>query len=175
MLSVGEPFPKFKAQACNGLSENDITTLSADDFQGKWQVYFFYPKDFTFVCPTEIAAFNAALPEFSECDAVVIGGSTDNEYCHLAWRQSHKDLREIGFPLIAAGQLAQELRILDPRENVCQRATFIVDPEGVVQYAGCHNLEVGRSVAEILRVLDALQSDELCPCNWEKGEPTLTR
>lgn len=175
MLSVGEPFPKFKAQACNGLSENDISTLSSEDFKGKWQVYFFYPKDFTFLCPTEIAAFNAALPEFTERDAVVIGGSTDNEYCHLAWRQAHEDLREIDFPLIAAGQLALTLGILDPQENICQRATYIVDPEGVVQYAGCYNLEVGRSVGEILRVLDALQSEELCPCNWKKDEPTLRR
>lgn len=175
MLNVGETFPDFEAQACDGLSENAITTLSRDDFDGKWQVYFFYPKDFTFVCPTEIAAFNTALQEFTERDTVIIGGSTDNEYCHLAWRKSHQDLREIGFPLIAAGPLARELGILEPRENVCQRATFIVDPEGVVQYAGCHNLDVGRSVGEILRILDALQSEELCPCNWKKGEPTLAR
>ncbi|MGB0289871.1 MAG: peroxiredoxin [Opitutales bacterium] len=175
MLSVGEPFPKFKAQACNGLSEHDISTLSSEDFDGMWQVYFFYPKDFSFICPTEIAAFNRALQEFKEHSAVLVGGSTDNEYCHLAWRQTHEDLREIGFPLIAAGPLAQELGILELRQNICQRATFIVDPEGMVQYACCHNLEVGRNVEEILRVLDALQSDELCPCNWKKDEANLAR
>lgn len=173
MLSVGEPFPRFVAQACMGLNDDDIATLSSNDLIGKWQVFFFYPKDFTYICPTEITAFNAAFDAFEERDAAVIGGSTDNEYCHLAWRQAHKDLREIRFPLIAAAALARALEILEPQEHVCQRATYIVDPQGIVQYAGCHNAKVGRSVEEILRVLDALQSNELCPCNWRRGEATL--
>lgn len=174
MLSVGDIFPKFQVQACTGLTQNSIETLSDEDFEGKWQVYFFYPKNFTVICPTEIVGFNALLEKFKNRDTAVIGGSTDNEYCHLAWRQAHEDLKELGFPLIAAGQLARMLGILNTSENVCHRATFIVNPEGVIQYANCHNEAVGRSVEEILRVLDALQSNELCPCNWKEGEATLT-
>ena len=173
MLTVGDSFPAFEAEACDGPEGDDITTISNDDFAARWQVYFFYPKDFTFICPTEIVAFNSKLEEFASRDAVVIGGSTDNEFCHLAWRKSHKDLQEIGFPLIAAGSLAGKVGILESHENVCLRATFIVDPQGIIQYVGCHNLNVGRNVDEILRVLDALQSDELCPCNWQRGEATL--
>jgi peroxiredoxin (alkyl hydroperoxide reductase subunit C) len=173
MLTVGEPFPAFEAEACNGLKNADITTLSSEDFAARWQIYFFYPKDFTFICPTEIVAFASKLDAFTSRDAVVIGGSTDNEFCHLAWRNAHKDLKEIGFPLIAAGRLAREIGILEAHENVCLRATFIVDPRGIIQYAACHNLNVGRNVDEVLRVLDALQSDELCPCDWQPGEATL--
>lgn len=173
MLTVGDRFPDFEARSCHGLSSNDISTISSDDYPGKWKVYFFYPKDFSFVCPTEIVAFDSNLKNFLSRDAVVIGGSADNEFCHLAWRKEHKDLRGIEIPLIAAARLAPAIGILDSEENVCLRATFIVDPQGVVQYAGCHNLNVGRNVEEILRVLDALQSDEMCPCNWKEGEATL--
>ncbi|NCG08377.1 MAG: redoxin domain-containing protein [Verrucomicrobia bacterium] len=173
MLTIGASFPAFQSEACNSLEGNEIITLSNGDFAARWQVYFFYPQDFTFICPTEIVAFNSKMDAFTSRDIVVIGGSTDNEFCHLAWRKAHEDLREIDFPLIAAGRLAGELGILDADEKVCLRATFIVDPRGIIQYAGCHNLNVGRNVDEILRVLDALQSDELCPCNWEQGEATL--
>ncbi|CAI8291568.1 MAG: Alkyl hydroperoxide reductase subunit C [Opitutia bacterium UBA7350] len=174
MLSVGEIFPKFQVQACTGLNKSDLQTLSNEDFEGQWQVYFFYPKDFTVICPTEIAGFNAQLEKFHDRDTSVIGGSTDNEYCHLVWRQTHEDLRTLGFPLIAAGHLAHLLGILDTSKNACLRATFIVDPDGVIQYANCHSESVGRSVKEILRVLDALQSNELCACNWKKGDAALT-
>ena len=106
-------------------------------------------------------------------DAVVLGGSADNEFCHLAWRKDHEDLRDLKIPLIAAPKLARELGILDVDENVCLRATFIVDPHGIVQFACCNNLSVGRNVKEVIRVLDAIQSDELCPCNWKKGDETI--
>ena len=104
---------------------------------------------------------------------MVVGGSTDNEYSHLAWCQSHEDLKGLKYPLIAAQKLAADLGILDPEEDVCLRATFIVDPDGTIQFASANGLAVGRSVDEVIRVLDALQSDELCPCNWKKGEETI--
>jgi alkyl hydroperoxide reductase subunit AhpC len=103
----------------------------------------------------------------------LIGGSTDNEFSHLAWRQSHADLKKLTYPLIAAQKLSHDLGIMDPAEQVCLRASFLVDPQGVIQWAVVNNLSVGRSVEEALRVIDAVQSDELCPCNWKKGEKTL--
>lgn len=173
MITVGDAFPQFKVKACNGLTNDDFINLTNDSYKGKWKVFFFYPKDFTFVCPTEIVEFSKNVDEFADRDAVVIGGSADNEFCHMAWRNNHKDLKELKFPLIAAPKLARELGILDPEENVCLRATFIVDPNSIVQYAACNNLSVGRNINEILRILDAVQSDELCPCNWKKGDATI--
>lgn len=173
MLTVGDQFPEFKAHACVGGNKDSLTTITNDSYPDKWVVYFFYPKDFTFVCPTEIVEFNKQLKEFEDRDTVVIGGSTDNEHSHLAWCQAHEDLKGLKYPLIAAQILAADLGILDVNEGVCLRATFIVDPEGTIQWACANNLSVGRNVEEILRVLDAVQSDELCPCNWKKGEPTL--
>lgn len=173
MLTVGDKFPSFKAPACVGADKTKLTEISSDTYRGKWVVYFFYPKDFTFVCPTEIAEFNKQLKEFADREAVVVGGSTDNEYSHLAWCQSHDDLKGLKYPLIAAQKLAQDLGIVDPAANVCLRATFIVDPEGVIQWVSANSLSVGRNVKEVLRVLDGIQSDELCPCNWQKGEAHL--
>jgi peroxiredoxin (alkyl hydroperoxide reductase subunit C) len=173
MLTVGEKFPAFKTSGCVGANKDSLGEFTNNSHAGKWVVYFFYPKDFTFVCPTEIAEFNRQLSEFHDRDATVVGGSTDNEFSHLAWCQSHKDLQNLKFPLIAAQKLAQDLGILDPQAGVCLRATFIVDPNGVIQWATANNLNVGRNVSEVLRVLDAVQSDELCPCNWQKGDEFL--
>lgn len=173
MLTVGDQFPIFKAKACVGGSKESLTEVNSDQFQGKWAVFFFYPKDFTFVCPTELVAFNSKLRDFKDRDCEVVGGSTDNEFSHLAWCQSREDLGALKYPLIAAQKLAAALGILDPEEGVCTRATFLVDPDGVIQWASVYNLNVGRSVDEVLRVLDAVQSDELCPCNWQKGEATI--
>ncbi len=173
MITVGDKFPEFKVKACNGLTNDDLIDLTDKSFEGKWKVFFFYPKDFTFVCPTEIVEFNKSVEEFEDRDTVVLGGSADNEFCHMAWRNDHEDLRGLKFPLLAAPKLAAQLGILDREESVCLRATFIVDPTGVVQYAAANNLSVGRNVKEILRILDAIQSDELCPCNWNKGEETI--
>ena len=174
MLTVGDRFPKFTAKCCTGAGEGALGEISNEHAAGKWAVYFFYPKDFTFVCPTEIAEFNRRLDEFEDRDTVVAGGSTDNEYSHLAWCRSHDDLRELRYPLIAAQRLAGDLGILDRTENVCLRATFIVNPEGYIEWASANSLSVGRNVDEVLRVLDALQSGELCPCNWRHGEETLS-
>jgi peroxiredoxin (alkyl hydroperoxide reductase subunit C) len=174
MLTVGDKFPEFSADACVGADQESLTKIDNKTYDGKWVVYFFYPKDFTFVCPTEIAEFNKQLGEFKDRDAMVVGGSTDNEYSHLAWCQSHDDLKGLQYPLIGAQKLAFDLGIVDPNANVCLRSTFVVDPNGVIQWACANSLSVGRNVSEILRVLDAIQSDELCPCNWKKGEATLS-
>ena len=170
MLTVGDSFPEFASKACVGNTPDDLITVDNASDGDKWKVFFFYPKDFTFVCPTEIAEFGRRYQEFLDRDAVVYGGSTDNEFSHLAWRNSHEDLRDLPYPLLGAQKLSSELGILDPEEGVCLRATFIVDPHGVIQWSQANNLSVGRNVNEVLRVLDAIQSDELCPCNWKKGE-----
>jgi peroxiredoxin (alkyl hydroperoxide reductase subunit C) len=174
MLTVGDRFPKFCVKACTGNGKNDLGEISSESYPGKWMVFIFYPKDFTFVCPTELVEFGRKAKEFKDLDAVLIGGSTDNEYSHLAWRQSHEDLKTLPYPLIAAQKLAGDLGILDPQENVCLRATYVVDPHGTIQYASVNSLSVGRSVPEVLRVINAIQSDELCPCNWKPGEAFLT-
>lgn len=173
MLTVGEKFPKFSVKACTGNGKNDLSEITNETYAGKWTVFLFYPKDFTFVCPTELVEFGRKVKEFKDLDAVLIGGSTDNEYSHLAWRQSHEDLKALPYPLIAAQKLAVDLGILDPHENVCLRATYIVDPQGTIQYSCVNSLSVGRSVPEVLRVLNAVQSDELCPCNWKPGDKFL--
>jgi peroxiredoxin (alkyl hydroperoxide reductase subunit C) len=176
MLTVGDRFPAFRLQ---GVFTNDLSNafreLDETSFPGKWKVFFFYPKDFTFVCPTEIAGFGRLQEEFADRDTQVIGGSTDSEFVHLAWRKDHADLRALPFPLVSdiTRELSEALGILDPREKVCRRATFVVDPEGVIRYASMHDDSVGRNPEEILRVLDALQTGELCPCNWKRGEETL--
>ena len=177
MLTIGDTFPAFKVKAVVSQEPNkQFIDITGDTYEGKWKVYFFWPKDFTFVCPTEIAAFGKLNQEFSDRDAQVIGVSTDNEYVHLAWRNQHPDLKDLPFPMLAdlKRDLSQALGILDKQEGVALRATFVVDPHGIIRFVSVNDLSVGRNPAEVLRVLDALQTDELCPCNWQKGEKTLT-
>ena len=176
MLTVGDTFPKFNLAA---VVSSDLNTafqpLTNESDAGKWKIVFFWPKDFTFVCPTEIAAFGKLNGDFNDRDAVVYGVSTDSEFVHLAWRKSHDDLKNLPFPMLAdiKRELSQALGVLDRREGVALRATFVVDPEGIIRFASVNDLSVGRNPAEVLRVLDALQTDELCPCNWQKGQDTL--
>jgi peroxiredoxin (alkyl hydroperoxide reductase subunit C) len=175
MLTVGDRFPQFALKAT--VSENLDTafaTVSNTTYAGKWLVVFFWPKDFTFVCPTEIAEFGKKNADFAERDAQVLGGSTDSEFVHLAWRKDREDLKDLPFPMLAdiRKDLSGALGILN-EEGVAKRATFIVDPQGVIRFASVTDMSVGRNVAEVLRVLDALQTDELCPCNWQPGEETL--
>ena len=176
MLGVGQKLPGFKVKATVSSHLKDaFTTISNDSYPGKWLVLFFWPKDFTFVCPTEISEFGKMSPEFQKRNAQVLGGSTDSEFVHLAWREHHKDLNALPFPMLAdvKRELCDALGILDPAEGVAQRATFIVDPEGVIRFVMVTDLSVGRNSAEVLRVLDALQSKELTPCNWEPGKPAI--
>ena|SRR5579884_1329911 len=176
MLGVGQRFPEFSLTATVSRNKgNEFKTITNDDYAGKWKIFFFWPKDFTFVCPTEIAAFGKLDKQFRDRDAQILGGSTDSEYVHLAWRNNHEDLRDLPFPMLAdiKRELTTALGILDPNEGVAQRATFIVDPDGIIRYVSVNDLSVGRNPQEVLRVLDALQTDELCPCNWQKGEATL--
>jgi len=176
MLGVGQKFPAFSLQATVSLEKGKaFQAITDQSFEGKWKVYFFWPKDFTFVCPTEIAAFGKLNREFQDREAQILGGSTDSEFVHLAWRQNHADLNDLPFPMLAdiKRELATALGILDPAEGVAQRATFVVDPENVIRFVSVNDLSVGRNPQEVLRVLDALQTDELCPCNWQKGEQVL--
>ena len=176
MLTVGDRIPSFDLQAVvSNDPEKAFTRINDLSDAGKWKVVFFWPKDFTFVCPTEIAAFGKLNREFTDRDAVIYGVSTDSEFVHLAWRRSHADLKDLPFPMLSdiKRELAAAFGILDRKEGVALRATFIVDPEGVIRFASVHDLNVGRNVDEVLRTLDALQSDELCPCNWQKGDEFL--
>lgn len=178
MLGVGEKFPEFQLKATVSTDKDlgkAFAELSESSYGGKWKVYFFWPKDFTFVCPTEIAAFGKLNGQFADRDTQVLGGSTDSEFVHHAWRNNHADLKDLPFPMLAdvKRELSSKLGILDPKEGVCQRATFVVDPENVIRFVSVNDLSVGRNPEEVLRVVDALQTDELCPCNWTKGEATI--
>lgn len=178
-LSLGAQFPAFNKKAVVSIEKGkEFYDLSSEEIKdsGKWMVMFWWPKDFTFVCPTEIAEFNKHYQDFADRETILIGASTDSEFVHAAWRRDHDDLRNLQFPMLAdtSKSLATELGILEAEEKVAYRATFIVDPQGTIRWVSLYDLSVGRSVKEVLRVLDALQTDELCPCNWQKGEATLT-
>jgi peroxiredoxin (alkyl hydroperoxide reductase subunit C) len=178
MLQIGEKFPDYSLTATISTDKDEakaFTTITEQSYPGKWKLYFFWPKDFTFVCPTEIAAFGKLNGEFADRDCQILGGSVDNEYVHAAWRTHHADLKDLPFPMLSdiRRELCSELGILDIKAGVAQRATFLVDPENVIRFIYVTDLSVGRNPQEVLRVLDALQTDELCPCNWHKGEATL--
>ena len=176
MLTVGDKFPSFDLNAVVDIDPaKAFERITDQSNKGKWKVVFFWPKDFTFVCPTEIASFGKLNGDFNDRDAVVYGASTDNEFVHLAWRQNHADLKDLPFPMLSdlKRELTSALGILDRSEGVAMRATYIVDPEGIIRFASVTDLNVGRNTQEVLRVLDALQTDELCPCNWQKGQDVL--
>ncbi|MDD7909428.1 MULTISPECIES: peroxiredoxin [Pseudovibrio] len=181
MLGIGDKLPEFSVTGVkpgfnkheeNG--ESAFETLTEKSFDGKWKVIFFYPKDFTFVCPTEIAEFARLASEFEDRDAVVLGGSTDNEFVKLAWRRDHPDLDKLPIWSFADtnGSLVDGLGVRAP-EGVAYRYTFIVDNENTIQHVYATNLNVGRNPKDTLRVLDALQTDELCACNREVGGDVL--
>jgi peroxiredoxin (alkyl hydroperoxide reductase subunit C) len=176
MLTVGEKFPNFSLTAVVSREKGkEFQTITDESYPGKWKVFFFWPKDFTFVCPTEIAAFGKLNGEFADRDCQILGGSTDSDFVHLAWRNHHEDLRDLPFPMLSdiKRDLVEQLGILDIHAGVAQRATFIVDQENIIRFVYVTDLNVGRNPQEVLRVLDALQTDELCPCNWQKGEQTI--
>ena len=160
MLTVGDRLPAFDLNAVVSIEQDKaFQRIDQASNPGKWKVLFFWPKDFTFVCPTEIAAF----------------GKINSEFVHLAWRNNHPDLKNLPFPMLAdiKRELSSALGVLDKNEGVALRATFIVDPEGIIRFVSVNDMSVGRNPEEVLRVLDALQTDELCPCNWKKGDEFL--
>ena len=182
MLGIGDQLPEFEVTGVkpgfnyheeNG--ESAFETITEESFKGKWKVFFFYPKDFTFVCPTEIVEFAKLEEDFADRDAVVLGGSTDNEFCKLAWRREHADLNKLNQWSFADtnGSLVDGLGVREVEAGVALRATFIVDPHGIIQHVSVNGLNVGRNPKETLRILDALQSDELCPCNRAVGGDTI--
>jgi alkyl hydroperoxide reductase subunit AhpC len=175
MLTVGDKFPQFSVQANVSREKGkEFKQITSKDIEGKWLVFYAYPKDFTFICPTEIVEFGKATQDFADRDAVVLGGSTDNEFSHLAWRNAHADLANLPTPLVhITPDLASQLGIIHKEGGVALRVTFVVDPTGIIRSVSAYDLSVGRNVGEVLRTLDALQTDELCPCNWKKGEETI--
>ncbi|MFG1683014.1 peroxiredoxin [Nonomuraea sp. NPDC049269] len=175
MLTVGDRFPEYELTACVALDpEKAFAEIDHKSYEGKWRVVFFWPKDFTFVCPTEIAEFGRLHREFADRDTQVLGVSVDSEYVHHAWRTHHDDLRDLPFPMLSdvKRELSAACGVLGD-DGVAQRATFIVDQNDEIQFTMVTAGSVGRNVQEVLRVLDALQSDELCPCNWSRGEAGL--
>ena len=176
MLGIGKKFPEFSLKA---VVSNDPKTAFQDvtnqTYEGKWLVVFAYPKDFTFVCPTELKGFGELNAQFQDREAELLSLSTDSEFVHLAWRQSHEDLKNLPYAMLSdiKRTLCSQLGILDEAEGVAQRATFIVDPTGIIRFVYVTDMSVGRNPKEVLRILDGLQTDELCPCNWEKGKATL--
>ena len=175
MLTVGDKFPALTVPVQQGSALPAGETIDLSETNGKWKVVFFWPKDFTFVCPTEIIGYGELATDFADRDTVLIGASTDTAHVHFAWRRSDPELAAADFPWIAdnGAQLASALGILDRNEHVAFRATFIVDPDNVIQHVTVNGLNVGRNPAETLRVLDALQTDELCPCNRTVGGATI--
>lgn len=175
MLNIGHEFPKFKLIGVGSTDPATAFTEVNETSHQSWKVYFFWPKDFTFVCPTEIAEFGKLYSEFQDRDTEVYGISTDSEFVHLAWKQQKEELGDLPFLMLSdlKRELTQALGIVDQNEGVAKRAVYIVDPDHIIRFSMVTDLKVGRNPHEVLRVLDALQTDELCPCNWQKGENTL--
>jgi len=177
-VQIGQPAPEFEVQAYDRTkdgSDDQFSTIKLSDFQGKWVCLFFYPLDFTFVCPTEIVAFNKAVGEFEDRDCAVLTASTDSVYSHKGWCDAHEDLAQLKYPMLADTnhKLSADYGVLLEDKGIALRGVFLIDPNGVTRWIAIHDLGVGRNVDEVLRVLDALQTDKLCPCNWKKGEETL--
>lgn len=168
-IQVGKMAPEFTADTVfNGV----VSKVALSDFRGKWVVLFFYPLDFTFVCPTEIVEMSEKMPEFAKINAVVLGGSTDSIYSHMAWM---KELGNLNYPLLSdmSREISRNYGILVEEKGHSLRGTFIIDPDGVLRYHLVHDLSVGRNADETLRVLQSLQTGELCPANWKPGKKTL--
>ncbi len=179
-IKVGQPAPglDLALQAYDRSkdgSDDQFQDFKLSDLKDKWVCLFFYPLDFTFVCPTELVAFNSALGEFEDRDTVVLTASTDSVYSHKGWCDSHDELAALNYLMIGDvnHELSAAFDVLDDAKGIAYRGVYLIDPNGVLRWAAVHDLSVGRNVDEVLRVLDALQTDKLCPCNWSKGEDTL--
>jgi peroxiredoxin (alkyl hydroperoxide reductase subunit C) len=183
MKTVGDKLEKFVVTGVKpGQPEDAFFTITEESFPGKWKVIVYYPKDFTFVCPTEIVAYDKLHNDFADRDAILLTGSTDNEFCKVSWQKAHSDLQKITHTQFADTQrgngftnlsLIEQLGVFYAPAGAALRATFIVDPDNVIQHVTVNNLNVGRSPEETLRVLDALQTGELCACNRTVGGETL--
>ncbi|MFH2062591.1 MAG: peroxiredoxin [bacterium] len=171
MININQPAPSFSN--VTAYKKGEFTKVSLDDYQGKWLVFFFYPRDFTFVCPTELRGFAKRAADFAELNCEVLAASTDSEWSHKAWFE--RDLAEVEYPVLAdtTQALAREYGVLNEEDGSADRGLFIVDPEGKVKYVVVSAGSVGRSVDETLRVLRAIQSGGLCPVDWHQGEETL--
>lgn len=178
LLGLGERFPQFSLPACVSAEPGaEFRIVDSHELMGTWTAVFFWPLDFTFVCPTELVEFNRALREFRALGARVYGASGDSHHTHLAWRTENPALRDLAFPMLSDENkaVAEELGILDPIEQVPLRATYLLDQQGRIRWLCVNDLSVGRSTGEVLRVLAALQSGQLCPANWSPGQATLVR
>ncbi len=179
-LRVGQLAPDFTATA---VIDQEFKEISLSEYRGKYVVLYFYPLDFTFVCPTEITAFSDRYNEFSSKNTEVIGVSVDSQFSHLAWIQTPRNqggIGDINYPLVAdiKKEISAGYNVLDPSEGIALRGLFIIDPSGVIMHSTINNLPVGRNVDETLRVLQAFQyvqanPDEVCPANWTPGEKTM--
>ncbi|MBU0612542.1 peroxiredoxin [Patescibacteria group bacterium] len=168
-IQVNRPAPKFELE---GVKKEEVKKYHLNDYKGKWVVLYFYPLDFTFVCPTEITAFSKRLKDFKKLNTEVLGCSTDSIHSHKAWL---KDLGDLGYPLLSdmTHEVSSKYGVLLADEGVAQRGLFIIDPEGELRYQVVHDIDVGRNVDEVLRVLEALQSGGLCQVDWKPGEKTI--
>lgn len=169
MVKVGEPAPEFTME---GVRKRDFMKASLSDYKGKWVVLFFYPLDFTFVCPTEITGFTKRSAQIEELNGQVLGVSVDSKYSHLKWVD---DIGEQAYPLLSdiTKEVSRGYGVLIEDQGIALRGTFIIDPEGVLRWMVVNELSVGRSIDETVRVLEALQTGELCPVEWEPGQDTL--
>ena len=169
MVKVGKPAPTFTLQ---GYYDDKFQEYSLSDYKGKWVVFFFYPLDFTFICPTEVTGFSKHIQDFKDLNTVVLGCSVDSVHSHKAWE---KELGKFEYPLLSdiRKEVGRMYNVLDEDEGTNLRATFVIDPEGIVQYHLVNSNDIGRNIGEIIRVVSALQSGELCPVDWTPGEKTL--
>lgn len=173
MLTVGDQFPSFDLPAVIGWEQPVFTRVRSADLVGQWLVVFFWPKDFTSVCPTEVFGFDRLAPQLHDMGATVVGVSLDSEHVHRAWRQFHPHLRHLSIPLASdvKRELVTAVGVLDRTEGVALRATFVVDPQGTIRHVSVHDLATGRSVEEIRRTLAALLVTHPTPCGWQPGDP----
>ena len=171
MITVGKPAPDF--QHVTTYHKGEFTKVSLSDYKGKWLIFFFYPRDFTFICPTELRGFAKHKDDLAKLGAEVLSASTDSEHSHKAWFE--RDLPQVDYPILAdtTQKVSRDYGVLDEEDGSSQRGLFIIDPEGIVKYVVVSAGSVGRSVKEVIRVLEALQSGELCPVEWEPGQDTL--
>ncbi len=172
-IQVASPAPSFKTQALVG---REFKTISLSDYAGKWVLLLFYPMDFTFICPTELVGLNDKHGDFADRDCVVLAASTDTVHSHLGWVKADARLGNLKYPVLAdvTKSLSRSYGVLLENEGIALRGTFLIDPNGVLRWACVNDGSAGRSIDEMIRVLDALQTDKLCPCNWKKGEATLS-